>query len=199
MAKWRPSHAPEEERGERDDGHEIDVEARGAPDVHPQHGRARHAGDPVLGPNECVLERHGIEHLGEGESEHDEVHAADANAEIADQEGSDGGGRGGQEERGGEAGRLDEGKGGRVGTDAEEGRMTEGHHARVPHQEVEAHGEDAEDQDLLQQLHRVCPREERKDGDGGGQDDESSGARDHRRARPKSPCGRNRRMRAITA
>ena len=80
VAERRAGDAPQEERGEGDEDEKVDVEARGAPDVQPEHGRARHARDPVLGPEEGVLEGHRVEHLGEGQREHDEVHAAHADA-----------------------------------------------------------------------------------------------------------------------
>ena len=59
-------------------------------------------------------------------------------------------------------GRLHEHQRCDVAADPEEGRVTEGHHAGVAHEKVEAHGEDAPDQDLLEELDRIVAGHERK-------------------------------------
>jgi hypothetical protein len=51
---------------------------------------------------------------------------------------------------------------GPVAADAEEGGGAPRHHARVAHQEIQAHGVDTPDEDLLQELHRIAAERRRE-------------------------------------
>ena len=106
--------------------------------------------------------------------------------------------RAGHGERGQHAGLGLEGEGRHVAAEAEKSRVAERHQAGPPHEEVETHGEDSPDQDLLEDLDRIVA----------GQRGEQRGQREHAResqpgephfsGRPKSPWGRSRTTRAMT-
>ena len=198
VAEWRAHHAPEHEGGHGAERDEVEVKDHGPAEIHAEDDRARHAHDAVLGAEPRRLEGHGVKHLGERQRQHDEVDAAHTDREEPDGERAEAGAERGEEEGGGRAEGAPEEQGSQVAADAEEGGVAEGHHARVAHEQVEAHGEDAPDQDLLEQLHRVGAGEE---GEGGEDDDEGGeggSSEDHRSGRPKSPWGRRSRTRAIT-
>ncbi len=181
----------------------------GGPRSTPEEARPRHADDPVLGAEPRRLEGDRVEHLRERERQHDEVHAAHPDREEADDERGEGGGRRpAATSPAKSAGRALEQERGDVAADAEERGVAERHHAGVAHEEVEAHGEDAPDQDFLEELDRVAAGDERA---GTGRDrgeharqrsapwrsDRAQAGRHrgaaherHRSGRPKSPCGR---------
>src|SRR6266478_5628741 len=75
-----------------------------------------------------------------------------------------------------------------VAADTEEGRVPEGDHSRVAHQQVEAHGEDAPDKDLLEQLDGVVAGEERRSGNDRHEDRKSNDANDFHRSPAEAPA-----------
>ena len=175
------------------------MEAAQAVQVDAGHRGARDADEAILGPEPRDLEGVGVEHLGEGEREHDEVHAAHPDREEADRQRGEAGGHRGQQQGRDQPRAPGQGQRGHVAPDAEERGVAEGHHARVAHQEVEAHGEDPPDENLLQELHRVVAGREREEGQRdhhqrGGEEAEAG----HLSGRPNSPCGRTSTIAAIT-
>ena len=85
-----------------------------------------------------------------------------------------------------------------VGADAEVGGVAEGREPGVAQQEVQAHGQDGEDQRLGEQSERVRgqqrrPRRHQPDDDAYDEDAPSH------QARPKSPVGRSARISAMGA
>ncbi len=170
------NHSIEEEADHDDEGEEVEVEGRWARQAPAEHRRPRNTDETVLGAQPRGLKGNGVEHLGEGEREHDEIHAAHADREETDDERRRRGRQRGKRKRGHEPGRLHERQRRDVAADTEEGRVPEGDHSRVAHQQVEAHGEDAPDKDLLEQLDWVVAGEERRSGDDPHEDRKSNDA-----------------------
>src|SRR5439155_10839235 len=152
-----------------------------------------------------------VEELGEGQRQHGEVDAAALQAEEAD----DGATGGGEEQARPEARpqraylQLGERDAGAVGAEAVVGGVPEGEQARVAVEQVEAEGEEAEDQHLGRQ--RLVGQEEREyreeDEEGkhrvgrhpsGERADRGPAAHSSSPASPKSPLGRTSSTSAIT-
>src|SRR4029434_1612225 len=108
-------------------------------------------------------------------------------------------GQRGQHQSGHQPGTLAQRERGHVAADAEERGVAERDHAGVSHQEIEAHREDAHDEDLLEELHRVVAGPEGKEGERDDYQREGGEPESrHFSGRPKSPCGRISTMPAIT-
>ena len=104
----------------------------------------------------------------------------------------------GQHQRRDQARAAGERERGHVAADAEEGGVAEGDHARVAHQQIEAHREDAPDEDLLEELDRIGPGPEREQGQRRHHRREGEQPELHLSGRPNSPWGRTSTTAAIT-
>ena len=166
-------------------------------------------GEPVVAAVAVEPDRHVIDHLREGERNHDEINAAGAQAESADH----------QREQCRDYDRrrpLDEARANTflrqnadgIAAETEIGGMAEAHHAAIAHDQIEAHGCHSQDQHAGEQRHdegvagqRRVERDQRQD------NQEADGyriarieleRRAHLLAAGNSPSGRNTRMPAIS-
>ena len=125
----------------------------------------RQALDAVGAAERLRVAEERVDHLGEDQRQEREVDAAAGRREVAHRDrigpDDDDGEREAEPERQDAA--LEE-HGGRVRPEAEERGMAEGHEAGVPDQEVEAHGDRAEEQGVEREQHVVLrhPRRQRQ-------------------------------------
>src|SRR5262245_3499739 len=171
-------------------------------------GEEREATQAVAAPRHVGQEEgDAVEELGEGQGESGEVEAAPAQTEKAGGRAAQHGeGRPGREREPDRADlELGEGEAGAVGAEAVVGGVAEGEQARVAVEQVEAEGEETEDQHLRGE--GLVGHEERKHGEEDAEGDDLVAAHEGRErgqghsARPASPTmplGRTRRTRAIT-
>ena len=161
---------------------------------------------PVVGAIAVEADGDVVDHLREGERDHDEIHAACSQRQRADQKRE----QAGDDQRNGplhEARRdaligedADD-----IAADPEIGRVAETHHAAVAHDEIEADGSDREDDDPREQDHHevvadpcAVERHEREHDEQRRHDDVAQGdVGCHRLAAGKRPSGRTIRMIAI--
>src|SRR3954467_3079093 len=177
------------------DGPPKDREARPVRHVH-----------SVGSPERGRLAEEVVKHLRECERDHDEVHAARAHGEKADDESR----KPRPGERDGEGGeRVDEPRAvgetrQQICAEAVERRMAESDDPRVADEQVEAHGEDAADHRRCRELHREpIPRQrnERERHRAGDEPDPDPSVAGHRARAgwPRRPRGRRSSTAAITA
>ena len=134
-------------RGDEQHEHEI-VEVQRIAQVEQRKAAAGLQPHAVVAAEQRERDAEVVQHLGEGERDHDEVDAARPDRHRADGERHQRRGR----DRGAEmqppARKAVEGENpGGVGPDAEIGRVAEGHHAAVAEDQVEADRRDGEDHD----------------------------------------------------
>ena len=89
----------ERDAGQSEEDHDVEVERRRQVQVDSRQARPRDAGQPVGRPEPLGAEGRGVQHLGQRERQHDEVHAAHPDRQVADDEPRDPRGDGGQEHR----------------------------------------------------------------------------------------------------
>src|SRR5712671_925417 len=164
-------------------------------------------GETVVAAIAVEADRDVIDHLREGERDHDEIDAAGAQAERPDREREEGGRR--QRERPLDEAGADAFLGEdphHVSADPQIGGMPEAHHAAESHDQVEAHRRHGEDEDAGEQrhqeivagqrtIHREQPDERQHAGRGRVARREPGG---HRPDAGKRPSGRKTRIAAIS-
>src|SRR5499427_5163157 len=142
-------------------------------------GGRPHGEDAVVSARHLVPLMHdGVDDLGESESEHGEVDAREAHAEVAEERGA----RGRHErcydegERHGPARPLEQERRA-VGAEAEIGGVTEGDHAAPAHEEMQARREEREGEDLDGHPHPEDRQHERECEEHDADDEEPARAR----------------------
>ena len=175
---------------ERERARERDAEQR----------RPRDPGDAVVAHGHAhPAERESPDHHAEGERDHEEVDAHRADGDEAEYRRDRGSGEDRRQKAHPEGGLAARGEDrDRIGGDAEIGGMPERGEARVAEEQIEAHREDGEDEDLGEQGERVG-RQEGRDGkeQRGASRERDRPARGHRL--PNSPVGLRARMSAMGA
>ena len=196
----RADHDEEQGEGDEEDRHAQVMEGERARERKAEERRTRDPGDAVVAHGQAhPAEGEAPHHHPEGERDHEEIDACRADGDEAEHRRDRGGGEDRRAHARPEGGLVARGEDGHdVGRDAEVGGVPERGETGVTEQQIEAHREDGEDEDLGEEGERVGRQEGRQ----GEEQRRARGERD-RPARahrlPKSPVGRRARMSAMGA